>query len=179
MKKVTKNNLVLNLKEATSTLLEMVRSSCWNEISDNTVYIISEIGKDLQNRTERKKENNGKEPKSLNEITTELKTIYENLYDINLHIYKSKKKKTIIEIQYYPKSSLELDFYETVRDDEPMLHCKIGIPSYRKNDSEQFDVNWELGGIRHEWNSFLGKMRFKTWEYNYNKNKKLKNKNVG
>ena len=125
MKTVTKNNLELNLKEATSTLLEMARNSCWNKISDNTSYIISEIKNDVPNRTERKKANDKKKPKSLGKITTELKAFYENLYDINLYIYKSEKESTLIEIQYYPKSSLKSDFYETVKSNEPMLHCKV------------------------------------------------------
>ncbi|WP_298903488.1 hypothetical protein [uncultured Psychroserpens sp.] len=178
MKTVTKNNLEQNLKEATSSLLEMARNSCWNKISDNTSYIISEIKNGEPNRTERKKANDKKIPKSLGKITTELKAFYENLYDINLHIYKSKKDKTIIEIQYYPKSSLESDFYETVKNNDPMLHCKIGLPNYRRNDTNKFDVNWELGGIRYEWNSFLGKIRFKIWKYKQEGKIKLRNKNV-
>ena len=157
----------------------MAKNSCWNKISDNASYIISEIKNDVPNRTERKKANDKKKPKPLEKITTELKAFYENLYDINLYIFKSEKESTIIEIQYYPKSSLESDFYETVKSNEPMLHCKIGLPHYRKNDTEKFDVNWELGGIRHEWNNFLGKIRFKIYEYKYLKRKRLRNKNVG
>lgn len=169
----------MNLKEAASTLLEMAKNSCWNKISDNTSCIISEIKNDVPNRTERKKDNNKKKPKSLEKITAELKAFYENLYDINLYIYKSKKESTIIEIQYYPKSSLELEFYETVKSNEPMLHCKIRLPNYQKNDNKKFDINWELGGIRYEWNNFLGKIRFKIYEYKHLKNKILRNKNVG
>ena len=109
-----KENLEQSLREATSSLLEMARNSCWNKISDNTSYIISEIVNDERNffdkRIARKKANEKKQPKSLEQITVELKDIYENLYDINLYIYRSEKESTIIEIQYYPKSSLE-DFY--------------------------------------------------------------------
>lgn len=152
----------------------MARNSCWNKISDNTSYIISEIKNDISNRTERKKTNDKKKPKILGKITTELKALYENLYDINLYIYKCNKDKTIIEIQYYPKSSLESDFYETVKNNDPMLHCKIRLPNYRRNDTDKFDANWELGGIRHEWNSFLGKIRFKLWEYKREMRKKLR-----
>ena len=42
-----------------------------------------------------------------------------------------------------------------------MLHCKVTHPSYIKelpNSTKlekKFDVNWELGGIRHEWKSFF------------------------
>ncbi len=178
LKTVTKNNLELNLKEATSSLLEMARNSCWNKISDNTSYIISEIRNDERNffdkRIERKKVNEKKKPKSLEQITAELKDIYEDLYDINLYVYKSRKESTIIEIQYYPKSSLEPDFYETVKENNPMLHCKVGLPNYRRNDTDKFDINWELGGIRHEWNSFLGKVRFKVWGYKREIRKKLR-----
>ncbi len=87
------------------------------------------------------------------------------MYDINLYIYKSKKESTIIEIQYYLKSSLESDFYKTVKNNESMLHSKIKLPNYRKNDTYKFDINWELGGIRHEWNSFIAKIQFKIWKY--------------
>lgn len=178
MKTVAKHNLEQNLKEATSSLLEIARNSCWNKISDNTSYIISEIVNDERNffdkRIIHKTADERKLPKSLEQITAELKAIYENLYDINLYIYKSEKESTIIEIQYYPKSSLEPDFYETVKENNPMLHCKIGLPNYRRNDTDKFDINWELGGIRHEWNSFLGKVRFKIWEYKRDIRKKLR-----
>jgi hypothetical protein len=158
----------MNLKVATSTLLEMAKNSCWNKISDNTSYIISEIVNDERNffdkRIERKKVNDKKKPKSLEQITTELRDIYKNLYDINLYIYKSEKESTIIEIQYYPKSSLESDFYETVKSNEPMLHMKIGIPPYVNTKTKRYDVNWELGGIRYEWNTIWNRLKFK-WKY--------------
>jgi hypothetical protein len=174
-----KKNLEQNLRKSTSSLLEMARNSCWNKISENTSFIISEIKNEVPNESERKIANDKKKPKSLKKISTKLKVFYENIYDINLYIYKSKKESTIIEIQYYPKSSLESEFHETVKDNNPMLHCKLGLPNYRKNDTEKFDVNWKLGGIRHEWNNFLGKIRFKIYEYKHLKNKRLKNKNVG
>ena len=161
----------------------MAEKSCWNTISENTSYIISEIKNDQLNfaekRIERKKINDKKNPKSLEKIASELKVIYENLYDINLHLYKSKKNESIIEIQYFPKSAHEPDFYETVKNNEPMLHSKIGIPNYRKNETDKFDVNWELGGIRHEWNNFLGKIRYYIWKNKYNRKEKLRKNNVG
>ena len=168
MKTVTKNNLEQNLKEATSTLLEMAKNSCWNKISNNTSYIISEKvnieQNSFQKRIERKKANNKKKTKSLEQITAKLKDIYENLYDINLCIYKSQKENTIIEIQYYLKSSHESEFYETVKNNNPMLHAKIGIPPYVNNKTEKYDVNWELGGMRYKWNLFFNRLKFK-WKY--------------
>ncbi len=102
MRNIKKENIEQSIKQATSTLLEMARNSCWNTISDNTSYIISEIVSDETNffdvQIERKKENDKKKPKSRKQITKELKIIYENLYDINLYVYKSNKENTIIEI---------------------------------------------------------------------------------
>ncbi|MDC1161874.1 hypothetical protein OAT18_00370 [Tenacibaculum sp.] len=164
MKRITKKNLEQNLKEATSTLLEMARKSCWNKIHENTSYIISEIKESSPNRIERKKENEKKELKTLKKVTSELKLVYENLYDINLYIYKSEKEKTIIEIQYYPKSLLDSKFYKTVKRNTPMLHMKVGIPPYVNNKTEKFDVNWELGGIRYLLNLFWWRLKFK-WKY--------------
>ena len=176
MKTVTNNNLEQNLKEATSTLIEMAKKSCWNKISVNTSYIISEIvndNKDLfYSRIERKKANDIKSPKTLKQITFDLKAVYDNLYDLNLYIYKSEKDKTIIEIQYYLKSSLKSEFYEAVKDNEPMLHVKIKIPPYVNNTEEKYDVNWELGGIKYELNLLFSRLKLK-WKY------KKKTKNVG
>ena len=53
----------------------------------------------------RKRINDKKIPKSVSEIVADLSDIYENLYDINLHIYKSLKDKKIIEIRYFLKTS--------------------------------------------------------------------------
>ena len=158
----------MNLKEATSTLLEMARNSCWNHISDNTSYIISEIKNDPRNfniqRIENNKANRKKKPTTLENATADLKSIYDNLYDINLEIYKSGKHKTIVDIRYYPKSALESDYYEKVKNNAPMLHCKLGIPPYVNDKSKKYDVNWQLGGIRHHWKSFWNRLQFK-WKY--------------
>lgn len=158
-------SLELKLKKATSSLLELARNSCWNKISENTSFIISEIKNEGQNsfdlRKIRKKENDKKTPKSLDIVTAKLNTFYKDLYDINLYIYKSKKKSTIIEIQYYPKSRLDIDFYETIKDRDPMIHSKIGIPPYAFHKAKKYDINWELGGIRYQWNFFLYSLKFK------------------
>ena len=159
----------------------MARNSCWNKISDNTSYIISEIiendGMNLFERLpKRKKENDKKTAKTLKEITTDLKEIYEDLYDINYHIYRSEKDNTIIEIRYYPKSSLESEFYETIKDNEPMSHMKIGIPPYVNNKTEKYDVNWELCGIRYKLNLLWWRMKF-NWKYR-NRIKKTLGNNV-
>ena len=55
----------------------MAKKACWNNISNETSYLISEIKNDELNtfkkREERKKENEKKITKSIEQITVELK----------------------------------------------------------------------------------------------------------
>tara|TARA_R110000751_G_scaffold289097_1_gene395301 strand:+ start:55 stop:609 length:555 start_codon:yes stop_codon:yes gene_type:complete len=175
------------IRKATSSLIDMAKDMCWNKISENCEYIMSEIdesiGKNFFERAKiRKKINDRKSPKSLSGIVADLTSIYENLYDINLYIYKSLPNKTIIEIRYFLKTSHTDEFYPTIKNNEPMLHCKVGIPPYvakKPNSTEKqelFDVNWQLGGIRHEWKKFWWRA-----EYRISRSLKIKkrNKNVG
>jgi hypothetical protein len=182
-----KNELENKIQNATSSLIDMAADMCWNKISKNCEYIISEIdesiGKNFFERAKiRKRINDKKLPKSLTGIVADLNKIYDNLYDINLYIYKSLQNKTIIEIRYFLKTSHTDDFYPTIKNNEPMLHCKVAIPPYvakKPNSTEKqelFDVNWELGGIRQKWNKFWWKA-----EYRINSNLKRRKykKNVG
>jgi hypothetical protein len=168
------------IRNATSSLTDMANNMCWNKISENCEYIKSEIdesiGKNFFERAKiRKNINDKKSPKSLSGIVADLTEFYENLYDINLYIYKSLPNKTIIEIRYFLKTSHTDEFYPTIKNNEPMLHCKVGIPPYvakKPNSTEKqelFDVNWELGGIRHEWKKFW-------WRAEYRINRNLKNR---
>ncbi|WCO00267.1 hypothetical protein [Psychroserpens ponticola] len=185
-----KTELENKIQDATSSLIDMATDICWNKISRNCEFIMSEIdesiGKNFFERAKlRKKTNEKKSPKSLNEIVADLTKIFENLYDLNLHIYKSLPNKTIIEIRYFLKTSHTVEFYPTIVNNEPMLHCKVARPFYitelpNSNKTERkFDVNWELGGIRHEWNKFIGKLKYRIWKIKYDRKIKLRNKNVG
>ena len=161
-----KETLEQDIKNATNQLLELARESCWNIVSSNCLYFLTEIedfkGKDfIELRVERKKINQKKTPKSIDQITSDLENLYSNLYDINLHVYHALKGRTIIEIRYYPKSSLDKDFLQKVKDSEPMLHYKIPIPPYAYDSKEQFDINWELGGLRHFWKMMWWKRKAK------------------
>ncbi|GAB5523848.1 MAG: hypothetical protein Roseis2KO_17200 [Roseivirga sp.] len=159
-----KENLHNDLRRATGNLLEMARDASWNSISDNCLYIIREINHDtaknfFERRKIRKRVNRKKEPKTLNSVVSELERIYENLYDVNLLVYKSTAQLTIVEIQYYPKSLLDKDYFEEVKDKESMLHCKVSIPPYSRDEKSKLDINWELGGLRHSWKLYWWKRR--------------------
>ncbi len=159
---MTSETLETDIKEMTDKLIQLARDHCWNEISDNCLYILSEIKDDghenlFEQRANRIKENKLKEPKSLKEATAALLDIYHKLYDINFYVYKAQKSTTIIEIRYYPKSSLDNEFRETVLDKSPMTHCKVSMPQYADRKSDKFDVNWEFGGLRHQWKMYWWK----------------------
>ena len=163
---MTKENLHSDLAEATEKLLGMARDHSWNTISNNCLYIISEIkdsnGKNfLEQRKIRKKVNRNKKPKPLQVLVSELEGIYENLYDVNLYVFHSTSKQTVVEIQYYPKSSLDKDYLEKVNGNDPMLYCKVAIPPYSNDDKSKFDINWELGGLHHEWKMYWWRKRTK------------------
>ncbi|WP_289665934.1 hypothetical protein [Flavobacterium panacagri] len=161
-----KSSIEEKIKNLTTQLLELARLKCWNTISNNLVFILSNISEIegenfFTQRINRNKLNENKIPKNFTEAITDLKEIYDLIYDINLYIYKAEKEQTIIEIQYFLKSNLDADYLKTVADNPSMLHCKITLPPYRKNDDAKFDVNWELGGIRYRWNIFWWRANWK------------------
>ena len=130
-------------------LLELAREFCWNEISDNCVYILTEIRNDnnknfLEQVAERKKVNERKVPKQFDKAVKELFEMYSLLYDINLYVFKAEKERTIVEIQYFLKSRLDKEFQETVKNKESMFHCKLPSPPYHHDKTEKFDINWHL-----------------------------------
>lgn len=151
-------------EKAILNLFDLAKQCCWNKISTNCQFIISEIknlegGDFLKQRIQQKKINDKKIPVSLNEILYELQNIYESVYDLNFYIYHAKKNTTIIEIQYYSKKSLNKGDFEILRKNQPMFHSKIRNPLYQKKQ-EKFDVNWEQGGWRHNWKMFWWKINY-------------------
>lgn len=155
------------LESLTGELLKLADETCWNTISKNLLFILSDISEvegenHFIKRNHRNKLNKKKLPKNFIEAVTELKDIYDSIYDINLYIYKSEKHKTIIDIRYFLKSRLDADFLKTVIDNPPMLHCKIAIPPYVKKDNrKKFDINWELEGLRYTWHKLWWKTGIK------------------
>jgi hypothetical protein len=159
---MNRETLNANLKKMTLALLKMVREICWNTISDNCVYILSET-KDgeflnfFEAVKQRAIRNKKKKVKSFDEMFEEIYALYPTLYEIDFEIFHVKKDVTIIEVQY-------ITFDEEIRvktdDYVPQLHCKFSLPSYRESE-EKFDANWALGGIRHKFKMFLWRWKMK------------------
>ena len=68
---------------------------------------------------------------------------------------------TIIDIRYYPKSSLNEDFRLTVINNSPMLHCKVAIPPWLAEEKSKFNVNWKHYPLFNKWKSILALWRLR------------------
>lgn len=163
---MTQSTLEKEILSAVPNLLEMARALTWNSISENYKLILTEIKNKEENfqvqSQIRKKENNKKVPVTLSELIPTLQSLYHNLYDINLHIYRAAKNLTVIEICYYPKSSLDSDYRVKVLQNPPMLHCKVARPSWLSDKKEKFDINWEHYEGLNRVRQFCMKIKLKT-----------------
>lgn len=143
---------------------QMALDSCTNVISDNFVYILSEIdpspeGNFHDQRRRRIKSNNAKEPVSLNEACSILHPKYTSIFDVNIHIHKAKKNKTVIDIRYLRKNKLDKIQQELEKDNPSMFHAKMTRPPYVYDDNVRFDVNWEHQTFRNRWRIYRAKRR--------------------
>lgn len=148
------NDLIKQLRWSTNTLLELARETCWNTLSNDCVYLITRISESDDREIKKKKLPRNTKLLTLEELAVELEKLYPQIYDLCFFIYQAEKSRTIIEVQYFPKSARESDFLLEVQDQAPMIHHKIKIPPYWRDKTKPFDVNWELGGFRHYWYLF-------------------------
>jgi hypothetical protein len=136
-----------DIEDAVPKLLDLAEKVSKNNISRNCRFILREIRHSEENfhvqRQERKKENDKKLPLTLDQIEPELQKLCDNLFDINLYVYRAEKDLTIVEISYYPRSSLDQAYRDKVRSKHSMLHCKVNQPPWLSDDKEKFDINWE------------------------------------
>lgn len=168
---MSKENLKENIEICIVNLKRLAQIHCWNKISPNLAFIISDFNEFersnfFEQRKVRNKINKSKPILSLDAVIEILNKEYKDLYDINLYIFKASKKETIIEIQYYRKSNFKPVYFEFVKNEKTMFHSKISKPYYVKNNNK-FDINWELGGVRYLWNHFLAQISFKINTFKY------------
>ena len=152
------NDLIKQLMRSTNTLLQLASETCWNPLSNDCVYFISRISESEDEKVKKKKLPKNGKLLTLEELEIELE---KNLSpDLRLMFFLStrpKKNRTIIELQYFPKSAFDPEFLLKVQDQPPLIHHKIKIPPYWRDKTKPFDVNWELGGFRHHWYLFWRK----------------------
>ena len=89
------------------------------------------------------KENERKTPMDVGGAMAVLSFLFPDVYDVNLYVYKALSHQTIIDIQYYRKSSLTRRYQEHGKESPPMIHCKVSRPFKERDATEKFDINWE------------------------------------
>jgi hypothetical protein len=162
---MTKDTLQKKIEEAIPKLLDLARELSWNKISHNCKFILTEIKDSQENfhvqRVLGKKENDKKVPVTFPEIMPLLQTLYDNLYDINLYIYRAGNQLTVIDIRYFPKSSLDPQYRQKILHSAPTFHCKIAKPPWLTDKKEKFDINWENKQWLIDWKLFWMRRKLK------------------
>ncbi len=165
--KITTENLSQKIKEATSQLIDMAKVHSWNNISSNVKYVIKKVDAEIMEGEDffetnriRKKLLSLKERLNLDSAVKQLISEFENIYLIELYIFKASKKETIVEIEIFEKSKLDLEYRKEVINNPPMLHCKVQIPPYIGFGNEtKFDINWQLETFEFKWKIFWWKRK--------------------
>ena len=154
---MTLETLPAELAQMVPRLLSMAREATWNTISDNCRFILTEIPNTPVDahalRKHYKRQNEAKAPVSLKSLVPVVQQLYPNLHDINLCIYKSTSRLTIIDIRYYPRTSLTEAYRQQVATNPPMLHAKVALPPWLAlvTKPAKFDINWERRLVWARW----------------------------
>lgn len=135
-----------DIRITTVSLLKLVEKNCWNKVSNNCLYILTDINElkysSFHELRKLKQKNNSKKiPQNLNLVVKTLNEYFDDLYDVVLYVFKAESSKTIIEIEYLKKSDLDPKHYLKIKDYSPMFHAKIIMPPHQ-NQLEKFDINW-------------------------------------
>ena len=149
---ITETDLESNLKQSEAKLFEIAKELCFNNLSSNVKYIVTEIKMEIPLYPL-----NSPKQKVIDTITFEegvnkIKEIFQEIYDINLYVHQADKSETIIDIRFFKRNN------KTSKTKGPMLHCKIDLPPYHQ-DNKKFDINWQFHNLKHKWNMF--KLKFK------------------
>jgi hypothetical protein len=142
-------DLAAAIQEAVPQLLALGRSLAWNTISDRCLFIVSEITDEPTNAHQRRRLtkclNDAKQPLPLADLAPALHQLHGNLHDINLFIYRATREATVVDIRYYPRSSLTPAYRAQVATLPPMLHVKVATPPWltQAQPLPKFNINWE------------------------------------
>lgn len=150
--RITKANLAEHLKSGTDQLLEMAADHAWNEISSAVCYVIKKVRTGVteginvfETNRIRKKLLQSMKAVDLSSAVAELRSIFDDIYLIELYIFRADTSRTIIEIEILEKAEVASDPNSSNSAKGPTLHCKVPIPPYVADKQKgRFDINWQL-----------------------------------
>lgn len=153
---MTKKEFQEELERCTSLLLNMGRTLSWNKISNNCRFVVSAISIEdsATPRIALIQAAKPEAPVSLAVAADSLYAIYNDLYDINLYIYKASGKETLIDIKYLLRSAINMDCLSSATNEQPMFGCKVILPPWYK-EGRKFNINWIHNRRFIKWKSSL------------------------
>lgn len=141
--------LLAAIEQAVPQLLKLARETTWNYIPDHCLFLLSEITDEPTNADQRrrltKRLNDAKQPLPLAALALALRQLHGNLHDLNLYVYRATHEATIVDVRYYPRSSLLPTYRAQLAGQPPMLHIKVATPPWLAlaQSLPKFDINWE------------------------------------
>lgn len=132
-------NLKRTLNFTLQDLIKMAKEITTNIYSDNFLFVVNEI-KNFERCADGNLKSELNRPMTFDEAVLELLSFYDNIYDINLHVYQATETATIIAIRYYLRTSIDYEHRAKVADLAPMISPKIQLPIYYIK-GKKFDVN--------------------------------------
>lgn len=154
------------LLELLESLHSLVNASCINVLSNNHSFILTEIdihstrdADPLLRQVAVLKAKKNQKKLEFKEASLQLFSLYPDIYDLVVTVFRSIKRETIVEFSYLLKSSLDDNQQKVAKNVEPMFHTRVFYPLFWGDKTEKFDVNWEHQEWRNWWRRIVWKWK--------------------
>ncbi len=160
------DELKYKLHNATIGLLGLAEKLCWNKISPNCVYYLSEDPNDgsdiaLDSRVLKKSPKEKLKLQTLDEIMPVLTDLYPDIYDIKLFIRQAYRHYTVIDVRYI-KWDCDYALRNSNGEPLPFIDASIIMPPFYE-EGKKTDVNWQYDTLKHRVELFWWRMKFGLW----------------
>ena len=126
---------IIDIDSITKQTLEFSRNFYANELNENCKYFLRKIKPYKDNGIV-----GNVELLSESEVSDELNSIYDNLYEVVFSVYKLYEDFTVIDVQYQLKSSLKKNYRKRVQNFIPLVYIKT-LPLMVTKESEKINFD--------------------------------------
>lgn len=153
-----------SLRDLTTSAIKLADMHTFDKIPTECKYLLSEVRCDLRfpdlhrGRKYYKQEKKKKPLLSSSDIVNELESLYGDLIEVYVEVFRVKRNLTIIEVRYLLNRSVDdIDEYLAmkmiIKDQLPIFRAVITSPPYVFDlENEKFDINWRFKAIKCRWN---------------------------